>query len=84
MTPIGYLWRDLRDYEKRYAQIEKGIISIIFGVERFHDYLYGRRFIVISDHKPLNSIFNSSIMSCPPGIRKIFLSLQKYDFELQY
>ena len=84
MTPIGYLWRALRDYEKCYAQIEKETISIIFRVGHFHDYLYGRRFIVINDHKSLNSIFNSSVMSCPPGIRKIFLRLQKYDFELQY
>ena len=54
--PIGYTSRALRDYEKR----EKETPSIVFGVERFHEYLYGRRFIVINDHKPLKSIFNRS------------------------
>ena len=82
--PIGYSSRGLRDYEKRYAQIEKETLSIVFGVERFHEYLYGHRFIVINDHKPLKSIFNRSIISCPPRIQKFFLHLQKYDFELQY
>ena len=44
--PIGYSSRALRDYEKRYAQIEKKTLSTFFGVERFHEYSYGRRFIV--------------------------------------
>ena len=57
---------------------------LVFGVERFHEYLYGRRFIVINDHKPLNSISHRSITSCPPRIQKLLLRLQKYDFELQY
>ena len=81
---IGYSSRALRDYEKRYAQIEKETLSIVFGVERFHEYLYGRRFIVINDHKPLKSIFNGLIICCPPRIHKFYLRLQKYDFELQY
>ena len=57
---------------------------MVFGVERFHEYLYGRRFIVINDHKPLKSTFNRSIISFPPRILKFFLRLQKYDFQLQY
>ena len=70
--PIGYSSRPLRDYEKCYAQIEKETLSIVFGVERFHAYLYGRRFIVINDRKPLKSIFNRSIVSCPPCIQNFF------------
>ena len=42
---IGYSSWPLWDYEKRYAQIEKETLSIVFGVKRFHEYLYGRRFI---------------------------------------
>ena len=46
--------------------------------------MYGRRFIVIIDHKTLKSIFNRSKISCHPSIQKFFLRLQKNDFELQY
>ena len=59
-------------------------LYIVFGVERFHECLYGRRFIVINGHKPLKSIFNISIISRPPRKQKLFLHLQKYDFEFQY
>ena len=58
--PIGYSSWALRDYEKLHAQIEKETLSIAFVVESFYEYLYGCRFIVINDHKPLKSIFNRS------------------------
>ena len=82
--PIAYASRALLPYEKNYAQIEKETLSIVFGVERFHEYLYGRRFTVINDHQPLKSIFNKSITQCPPRIQRFFMKLQKYDFDLEY
>ena len=82
--PIDYSSRALRVYEKCYAQIEKETLSIVFQVERFHEYLHARRFNVINDHKPLKPIFNRLIISCPPRVKKFFVRLQKYVFELQY
>ena len=82
--PVGYASRSLPDYKKRYAQIEKETLSIAFGVERFHEYLYGCKFTVINDHQPLKSIFSKSIVRCPPCIQKFFLCLQKYEFDLKY
>ena len=46
--------------------------------------MYGRRFIVISGHKPLKSIFSRSIIFCRAHVQKFFLCLQKYNFELPY
>ena len=82
--PVGYASRSLWDYEKRYAQIEKETLSVVFGVEKFHEYLYRRKFTVINDHQPLKSIFSKSIVSCPFRIQKFFLRLQKYEFDLKY
>ena len=82
--PIAYASRALLPYEKNYAQIEKETLSIVFGVERFHEYLYGCHFTVINDHQPLKSIFNKSISQCPPRIQRFFMKLQKYDFDLEY
>ena len=70
--PIGYLSPTLRYYEKRYVQIEKRTLLIVFGVKRFHECLYGRRFIVINEHKLLKSIFNKLIISCHTRIQNFF------------
>ena len=68
--PVGYAPRSLRDYEKRYTQIEKETLSTVFGVERFDEYLYRRKFTEKNDHQPLKSMFSKSIVSCPPRIQK--------------
>ena len=81
--PLGYASRSLPEYEKRYNQIEKETLSIVFGVERFHDYLYGRKLTVINDHQPLKSVFSKSMVSCPPRIQ-VFVRLQKCEFDLKY
>ena len=82
--PVEYASRSLRDYEKRYAKIEKETLSIVFDVERFHEYLYGCKLTAINNHQPLKSIFSKSIVSCPLRIQKLSLRLQKYEFDLKY
>ena len=82
--PIAFASRALAPYEKNYAQIEKETLSIVFGTERFHEYLYGHHFTVFNDHQPLKSIFQKSITQCPPRIQRFFMKLQKYDFNLEY
>ena len=55
--PIAYASRALTSCEKRYAPIERELLAIMFSVERFNYYTYGRKVIVQTDHKPLVSIF---------------------------
>ena len=51
--PIEYASRALTETEKRYAQIEKEMLAIVFSLERFNQYAFGRQVNVESDHKPL-------------------------------
>ena len=44
----------MTDTECRYAQIEKGTFAIVFALERFHQYIYGRTVLVQSDHQPID------------------------------
>lgn len=41
--------------ECNYPQIEKEALSIFFGIRKFHQYLYGHKFILVINHKPLVS-----------------------------
>ena len=58
--PIAFTSRTLASAEKRYSQLEKEALAIIFTVRKFHDYIYGCHFTLYSDHKPLQYLLNES------------------------
>ena len=57
--PVAYASHTLTKSETAYAQIEHEGLALVFGVCRFHQYLYGRSFILVTDHCPLCKIFGS-------------------------
>ena len=58
---IGYASRSLTHAESRYSQIEKELLAVVFGLEKFHHFTYGRLVHVESDHKPLQSILQRAL-----------------------
>lgn len=82
--PIAYASRALNNTQQKYAQIEKETLAIVFGCEKFHQYVYGRHFVVESDHKPLEYIFRKPITEAPQRVQRFALTLLKYDFEVKH
>ena len=70
--PVAYASKSLTQCEINYPQIEKEMYAILFGCKRFHQYVYGHKVNVETDHKPLVSIMRKGIHSAPP-------CLQRYD-----
>ena len=87
--PIAYASRSLSTTERKYSQlaIDKEALAILFGFSKFHHYLYGRRFIIYSDHKPLMHIFNPSkavpIMASA-RLQRWALTLSGYHYSIKY
>lgn len=82
--PIAYASRALTDTEQRYAQIEKEMLAIVFSLERFHQYTFGRKVTVHSDHKPLEAILKKPLSSVPRRLQGMILRCQRYDINLLY
>ena len=82
--PIAYASRALTPAECNYAQIEKELLAIVFGVGRFHQYTYGRKVTVDFDHKPLQMISQKPLASAPRRLQKMLMRLQQYDIDVRY
>ena len=82
--PVAYVSRSMTETEVNYAQIEKEMLAILFGVERFEQCVYGRPVKIQTDHKPLESIFRKSLLSAPKRLQRMLLRLQKFDLQVSY
>ena len=82
--PIAFASKTLMDVETRYANIERECLSVVFGLEKFHIYIYGRHIIVQNNHNPLEMIQRKPIQAAPPRLQCMLLKLQKYDYTIQY
>ena len=71
--PIAFASKTLTDMETRYANIERECLSVVFGLEKFHTYIYGRHITVFNDHKPLEIITKKPIHAAPPRLQRMLL-----------
>ncbi|UYV63208.1 K02A2.6-like, partial [Cordylochernes scorpioides] len=85
--PIAYASRSLTDTEKRYSQIEKETLGCVWAIEHFNTYIWGRKFVLKTDHKPLIYMLNPKNGAVlPPRIQRLSWRLQPYiyDFEIEF
>lgn len=78
--PVAYASRKLIDAETRYSTIERECLAIVWAVSKFSRYLYGRKFVVLTDHKPLQFLKTSKQMN--NRLMRWSLALQPFNFEI--
>ena len=85
--PVAFASRTLSPAEKNYSQLDREALAVVFGVTRFHKFVYGRSFLLQTDHKPLLGLLQSD-RPVPPlasgRIQRWALKLANYQYELQF
>ncbi|XP_016335635.1 uncharacterized protein K02A2.6-like [Sinocyclocheilus anshuiensis] len=85
--PLGFVSRTLTPAERRYSQLDKEALAIIFGVKKFHKYLYGRKFTICTDHKPLIFLFAEKKpipQMGSPRVQRWALLMSAYEYTMVY
>ena len=81
MHPVGYASKTLTKPEQKYSTTELECYAVLWGIEKFHHYLYGRKFKVITDHQPLTWLMKNE-NSLKGRRARWVLRLLPYDFEI--
>ena len=85
--PIAYTSRTLSPAERRYSQLEREGLAIIYAVKKFHNYIYGRHFTIESDHQPLSYLFSEKKgipVMASSRIQRWALTLAAYQYNIRY
>lgn len=80
--PIAYASRTLNDAETRYSTIEKELLAIVWAVKHFRPYLYGRKFMIFTDHRPLTWL--KSLKEPNSKLTRWKLRLSEFDYDIQH
>lgn len=78
--PVAYASRKLQPREKAYAVIEKECLAVVWGIQKFHQYLYGREFLLETDHQPLTYLNKAKTENS--RLMRWALQLQPYRFRI--
>ena len=85
--PVSFASRTLNAAEKNYSQLDKEAAAIMFALKKFHKQLYDRRFVIITDHQLLVSLF-SDLKQVPitasARIQRNAITLGGYEYEIKY
>jgi hypothetical protein len=82
MRPVTLWSRKLSDTEQRYSTIEREALAIVYFLEKFRHYLLGRRFLLVTDHKPLLYIVQGGALNSK--LARWSLRIQEFNFDIAH
>ena len=84
---ITFASRTPSKVERNYSQIEKEAVAIVYAVKNFHQYLFGRHFLVYNDYKPLPGLLSEQKgipNMASARIQRCAILLSTYNYSLKY
>jgi hypothetical protein len=72
----------LNNSEKNYSTTQKELLAIVWGCKKYRPYLYGTKFTIVTDHKPLKWVFN--VKDPSSRLLRWRLKLEEFDYEVVY
>ena len=87
VKPIAFASRSLSKAEQAYSQLDREALGLIFGVKAFHQYIYGRSFVLETDHRPLTYIFGDKRglpQMAASRVQRWAVFLAGYDYEIKH
>ena len=81
LFPVEYVSRKLKDAESRYAVVERECLALVWAIQKFQPYLYGREFILQTDHSPLTFLHQGKLENA--RLMRWAVLLQQYRFRIQ-
>ncbi len=82
--PVAYAAKAFTVAQENYPQIEKEASAVRFGCTKFHEYIYGKKLKIETDHKPLVTIFKKHLEDAPARLRRIMLDVMIYRPEVTF
>jgi hypothetical protein len=80
--PVCYASRTLNDHELNYSAIEKELLAIVWATKYFRSYLFGRKFQILSDHRPL--VWLENIKEPNMKLQRWKIRLNEFDYQIKY
>ena len=80
--PVAFYSRQLKGLEQRYSATELKALAVVSATEHFAHFLYGTRFAVLTDHRPLTSLLSSKTLN--RRLRGLALKLMEFNVVIEY
>ena len=84
LRPAAYASKTLTSCESNYSNIERELLGVLFSVLHFKHFTYGHKVHIITDHKPLVSLFRKSLTSAFPRLSRMLLYILDYQLDVMY
>ena len=84
LRPVSYVSKTLSSAESNYSNIEYELLGVLFSMLHFKHFTYGHKVNVITDHKPLVSLFKKSLTLASPRLSRMLLCIIDYQLDVMY